>query len=345
MPEASDPLTPLNHRRTDQPQANPPIIAVRGLTKHYGAARGRPPAPPALDRINLTIERGEILGLLGPNGAGKTTLISILCGLLPPTAGTVTVGGHNVLAEPLAVKRLLGLVPEEIALYPYLSGRRNLRYFGLLCGLTGHALDEAIERTLRAIGLADRADDRVSSYSNGMKRRLNIGVGLLHAPPVILLDEPTLGLDPRNRRGILELVLSLKRERGTTILYATHRMDEAQELSDRVAIIHRGRIVALDAPDALIRSLGAVQTVRLHTTSPAGSELIAALRRVNGVSQVLPGMGTLTLALHGAAEALPEILRASDRLNIRVDSLTIQESNLEDVFLRLTGENLAEVGL
>ncbi len=321
------------------------IISIRKLSKRYGAPRGQRQSAPALDHVDLEIGEGEIFSLLGPNGAGKTTLISILCGLLPPSAGDAVIGGHSVLAEPMAVKRLIGVVPEEIAIYPYLSGRENLRYFGLLYGLEGRELARAVEEALGAIGLADRAGDRVSSYSNGMKRRLNIGVGLLHSPQVVLMDEPTLGLDPQSRRGILDLVMSLKAERGATILYTTHRLDEAQELSDRVAIIHRGRIIALGAPDELVQSLGAGEILRLEVASgPVGGQAVEELRQLSGVSGVIVGADTITMTLAAAADTLPEILRLADRRHLRVNSFTVQKPSLEDVFLRLTGESLAEAG-
>jgi ABC-2 type transport system ATP-binding protein len=245
------------------------IVTIRGLSKRY-----RPPAGPlALDGIDLQIQEGEIFSLLGPNGAGKTTLISILCGLLPATSGEAIVAGHDVARDPMAVKQIVGVVPEEIALYPRLSGRRNLRYFGQLYGLSGQELERDVAGALAAVGLTDRSGERVAHYSSGMKRRLNIAVGLLPNPRLLLLDEPTLGLDPESRGHILDLVRQLKRERGTTVLYTTHYLDEAELISDRVGIIHLGRIIALGAPQELVHAIPvedlrrpSLEAVFLHLT-------------------------------------------------------------------------------
>ena len=313
------------------------IITVRKLSKQYNP----PDGPMAINEVDLQIQEGEIFSLLGPNGAGKTTLIAILCGLFPPTGGDAIVAGHSVVRNPMAVKHIIGVVPEEIALYPQLSGRQNLRYFGLLYGLSGQELDEAIDDVLTVIGLADRAGDKVGSYSSGMKRRLNVGVGLLHRPQIVLLDEPTLGLDPESRRRVLDLVLQLKRDHGTTILYTTHHMEEAQELSDRVGIIHHGRIIALGTPDELIETIHAGDTLRLHVgESKVSAPLLDALRQVRGVKEVSAEGDAITLSLLHAADVLPEILRIMQEAGIVVSSLTVQQPNLEAVFLHLTGQRL-----
>ena len=322
------------------------IITVRKLSKQYNP----PDGPMAINEVDLQIQEGEIFSLLGPNGAGKTTLIAILCGLFPPTSGDAIVAGHSVVQNPMAVKRIIGVVPEEIALYPQLSGRQNLRYFGLLYGLSGQELDEAIDDVLTVIGLVDRVGDKVGSYSSGMKRRLNVGVGLLHRPQIVLLDEPTLGLDPESRRRVLDLVLQLKRDHGTTILYTTHHMEEAQELSDRVGIIHHGRIIALGTPDELIQTIHVGDTLhlscmpstgRLHVgVSKVSAPLLDALRQVRGVKEVSAEGDAITLSLLHAADVLPEILRIVQEAGIVVSSLTVQQPNLEAVFLHLTGQRL-----
>ena len=297
----------------------------------------------AIREIDLEIQEGEIFSLLGPNGAGKTTLIAVLCGLFPPTSGDATVAGHSVVQNPMAVKQIIGVVPEEVALYPQLSGRQNLRYFGLLYGLSGQELDEAIEDVLTVIGMTDRAGDKVAHYSSGMKRRLNVGVGLLHKPRILLLDEPTLGLDPESRRRILDLVLELKQDHGTTILYTTHYMEEAQELSDRVGIIHHGRIIALGTPDELIQTIHTEDTLRLHVgVSKVSASAVDALKQVRGVKQVLLEGDTIMLSLLHAPKVLPEILHIVEESGISVVSLTVQQPNLETVFLRLTGQRLTE---
>ena len=316
------------------------IITVRKLSKQYNP----PDGPMAINEIDLQIQEGEIFSLLGPNGAGKTTLIAILCGLFPPTSGDAEVAGHSVVQNPMAVKRVIGVVPEEIALYPQLSGRQNLRYFGLLYDMSGQELDKAIDDVLAVIDLTDRAGDKVAHYSSGMKRRLNVGVGLLHKPQIVLLDEPTLGLDPESRRRVLDLVLQLKRDHGATILYTTHYMEEAQELSDRVGIIHHGRIIALGTPDELVETIHAEDTLRLHIgVCQVSAPVLDALRQVAGVKGVLSEGDAITLSLSRAADVLPEILRIVEEAGIVVSSLTVQQPNLEAVFLHLTGQRLTVV--
>jgi ABC-2 type transport system ATP-binding protein len=315
------------------------IITTRELSKQYNP----PDGPVAVNGVDLHIREGEIFSLLGPNGAGKTTLISMLCGLFPPTSGQALVAGHDVARDPMAVKQIIGVVPEEVALYPQLTGRQNLRYFGLLYGLTRPQLGGAIDEALNAVGLADRAGDKVGQYSSGMKRRLNVGVGLLHKPRIVFLDEPTLGLDPESRRRILDLVLELKREHGATILYTTHYMEEAQELSDRVGIIHRGKIIALGTPEELIQTIHAEDTLRLQLDTPdVPAATLQALERVRSVKEVSLEGRSATLYLMRAAEVLPEILRIVEAAGVNVQSLTVEEPNLETVFLRLTGRRLTE---
>jgi len=313
------------------------IITTHELCKQY-----RPPTGPvAIRSLNLQIQEGEIFSLLGPNGAGKTTLIALLCGLFPPTSGDAIVAGHSIVRNPMAVKSLVGVVPEEVALYAQRSARQNLRYFGSLYGLGGRALDEAIDSVLQVIGLADRAGDRVAHYSSGMRRRLNIGLGILHRPRIVLMDEPTLGLAPESRRRILDLVRHLRRDYGTTILYATHHMEEAEEISDRVGIIHRGEIIALGSPRELVESIHSEDIVQLHAAA-VSSAALDALRKVAGVGKVALDGNIVTLAAPRAADALPEILRVVQEAGIVVRTLSVQQPSLESVFLRLTGQRLTE---
>jgi len=313
------------------------IITLRGLSKRY-----RPlDRAPAISEINLGIEEGEIFSLLGPNGAGKTTLISVLCGLFPPTRGDAIIAGRSVVRDPLGVKRIVGVVPEEVALYPQFSARKNLRYFGMLYGLAGRELDEAARASLAVVGLTDRGDEKVGRFSSGMKRRLNIAVGLLHKPRVLLMDEPTVGLDPESRRRILDLVRQLKQERGATILYTTHYVEEAEEISDRIGIIHQGRIVAAGAVADLIRAVQAEDVLRLEVgAAPAPAGALAAFEKLGGVSRVAREGDTITLAARAAAEALPEVLRIAAEQGLDVRSLTVSRPKLEAVFLALTGERL-----
>ena len=210
----------------------------RGLRKRYGSLV-------AVDGVSLALEPGRVLGLLGPNGAGKTTTVAMLAGLVAPDAGDVLVGGRRLAGDADPAKGRIGLVPQDLALYEELSARDNLRFFGALYGLTGAALDAAIEAVLTLVGLADRARDRVSKYSGGMKRRLNLAAGLLHDPDVVLLDEPTVGVDPQSRNAIFDNLEVLK-SRGKALLYTTHYMEEAERLADRIVVIDHGRVVADD---------------------------------------------------------------------------------------------------
>ena len=222
------------------------ILQVRGLVKIYPGA-----TTPAVDGLDFSVREGEIFGLLGPNGAGKTTVISIVCTLLRPTSGRVTLCSVDTLADPASVRRLFGLAPQEIALYPSLTARENLHYFGRLYGLPGRVLRGRIEECLALVGLSDRGGSRVDTYSGGMKRRANLAAAILHAPPVLFLDEPTVGIDAQSRNLILENLKSL-RDAGTTIVYTTHYMEEAESLCGRVAIMDRGKIVAEGSPRSLI---------------------------------------------------------------------------------------------
>jgi ABC-2 type transport system ATP-binding protein len=241
------------------------ILEARNLVKKYGDLA-------AVKDVNLAIQEGEILGLLGPNGAGKSTLISMLTCLFSPTSGTARVYDHDLVADADQVKRLIGVVPQDLALYPTLSGRDNLRFFGEMFGLAGEELCGQVESVLEYVAMTERAGDPVKTYSGGMKRRVSLAVGLIHGPRILFLDEPAAGVDPHGRDHILEIVERLNREQGFAILYATHDMEEAQRLCHRVAIMDRGEIVALDTPRSLIGILSIeplepnLESVFLHLT-------------------------------------------------------------------------------
>jgi ABC-2 type transport system ATP-binding protein len=222
-----------------------PILEVEGLRKSYGSRR-------AVDGLSFAVRPGEIFGLLGPNGAGKSTTLSMLSTLFPPDEGSIVLDGVDVVRDPAAIRPRLGLVPQELALYPALSARDNLSFFGRIYGLGGRRLDERVDATLEVVGLRERADDAVKTFSGGMTRRLNIACGLVHSPKVLFLDEPTVGVDPQSRNFIFEHVQRLRAD-GMTILYTSHYMEEVQRLCDRVAIVDEGRLLALDSPQALIR--------------------------------------------------------------------------------------------
>ena len=210
----------------------------------------------AVNRVDLAVKKGEIFSLLGPNGAGKTTIINMISGLIKPTTGDAKIGGYSIRKQALEAKKLIGVVPQEVALYPMLSARQNLSFFGRLNDLGGAMLKKRIDEILDFIELKDRADDKVETFSGGMKRRVNLAVGLLHRPQLVYMDEPTVGIDPQSRRRILDTVFRLRDEYDMTVLYTTHLMEEAEELSDRVAIMDHGKIIALGTLGELIQQTG-----------------------------------------------------------------------------------------
>ena len=312
------------------------LIELHHLTKRYD-----PKQPPAVDDLSYTIERGEIFSLLGPNGAGKTTTIAMMSGLIEPTSGECTVDGHSVSKEPLAVKKLIGVVPQEIALYPELSARRNLLFWGQMYGMGGKALQQRVDEILARIGLTERANDRIDTYSGGMKRRVNIGAGLLHKPDVLFMDEPTVGIDPQSRRAILDMTKELNRE-GMTVVYTTHYMEEAQELSHRIGIQDHGKLIALGTLDELTRLVGESDSLRLDLADPLTDEAAQSLIELEGVSGVNVEEGGLLLLVDDGNARLPAIIAAVTERGGRVTSIDIREPNLEAVFLHLTGRALRD---
>ena len=316
------------------------ILEARNLVKKYGDFT-------AVKDVNLAIQEGEILVLLGPNGAGKTTIISMVTGLLEPTSGHITVDGLDLQTDTNAVKAKLGLVPQELALYPTLSARDNLDFFGSIYGLGGKHLRERVDAVLEMVELTERADEAIDTYSGGMKRRVNIAAGLLHQPKVLLLDEPTVGVDPQSRNAIFEAVEALNRA-GMTVIYTTHYMEEAQRLCHRVAVIDEGQIIALDTPSALIRGLGGGILV-LGLEDPESGPGLGRVQMVVDRVTELPAVksttrdnGHLKIETHRFQEALMAILDITNQLDVRITSMEKWEPNLESVFLHLTGKRLRE---
>jgi ABC-2 type transport system ATP-binding protein len=309
------------------------VLDCRGLVKRFGERR-------AVDDVSFSIARGETFGLLGPNGAGKTTTISMICGLLRRDAGEVVVAGHPMDRQGLQAKAAIGLVPQELALYEDLTTRHNLRFFGQLQGLKGAELATRIDEVLEIVGLADRADERIDTYSGGMKRRANIAVGLLHRPHLLVLDEPTVGVDPQSRNAILESVEALS-ARGLSVLYTTHYMEEAERLCDRIGIIDDGRIVASGTRRELIDRIG--QGDRIDIVADGDLEPFAeASRSLPGVLDVeRRDKGVAVRATRGAA-VLSEVVAAARRTGVTIQGVAVVEPDLEDVFLRLTGKALRD---
>jgi ABC-2 type transport system ATP-binding protein len=313
----------------------PAILEARNLVRKYGAVA-------AVDGVSFAIDEGEIFSLLGPNGAGKTTTISMLSCLLKPSSGDALIGGHSVVHESLKVREVIGVVPQDIALYNMLSARENLTFWGRMYGLGGPALKQRVNEVLEQIGLTDKANAKVETYSGGMKRRVNIGVGLLHRPRLIYMDEPTVGIDPQSRRSILDTVKGLNRQ-GMTVLYTTHYMEEAQELSQRVGIIDHGRLIALGTQKELTKIVGEYDTLRLHIGEEDDAEKLAqALCDIPGVVKCSTSDRQVVLVAHEAEEALAPAITRANEAGIRIRSVDIQEPNLETVFLQLTGRALRD---
>jgi ABC-2 type transport system ATP-binding protein len=312
-------------------------IVVEGLRKQFDPPKG----PVAVDDVSFAIQEGEIFSLLGPNGAGKTTTISILSCLLRPDAGEARVGGFSVTRETEKVKELIGVVPQDIALYEDLSGRENLLFWGRMYGLSGAVLGQRVDEVLELIGLTDRQKDRLEKYSGGMKRRVNIGAALLHKPRFLYLDEPTVGIDPQSRRSILDAVKDFIAA-GVTVLYTTHYMEEAQELSDRIGIMDRGAMIALGTQEELVRLVGEQTRIDLALDREAQT-LAGQWRDLPGVSDVSePEDGHLWLLTDDANTLLPRLLDSARAAGARITKINLAEPNLEMVFLHLTGRALRD---
>ncbi len=308
-------------------------IEVKNLKKSFGDLQ-------AVQDASFSADSGEVLSLLGPNGAGKSTTISMLSGLLAPNGGDASIMGHSITKEPEAAKASLGVVPQDIALYPDLSARENLVFWGKMYGLRGAALKSRVDEVLEIIGLADRQKDYVSKFSGGMKRRVNIGAALLHKPAVIIMDEPTVGIDPQSRRHILDNVKELNRQ-GMTVLYTTHYMEEAAELSNHIAIMDKGKVIAYGTHDELIKMVG--EETRIDVTlNTEGEKVLSAWRATEGVSKIDALDGKVTALVDDSNRVLPRLFEAASKVNVRITSVDIQEPNLETVFLHLTGRALRD---
>lgn len=313
----------------------PPILQVHNLVKKYGDFT-------AVKGVSFDIQQGEIFSLLGPNGAGKTTTISMLSTLYDPTEGDATIAGHSIRKDPMAVRRVIGVVPQDLALYEDLTARENLEFWGQMYGLGGKALASRIAEVLEQIGLAERAKDRVRTFSGGMKRRVNIGVGLLHKPQLLFMDEPTVGIDPQSRRAILDTVKQLNAQ-GMTVLYTTHYMEEAAELSHRVGIIDHGEMIALGTQRELTQQVGQTETLILHigeNDDPAA--LAQSLTGLEGVLQAQATDHEVSIITPEAEDVLAAVVGAANERGIKIRSIDIREPNLEAVFLHLTGRALRD---
>lgn len=311
------------------------ILEVHNLAKNYGDFT-------AVKEISFTIKDGEIFSLLGPNGAGKTTTISMLSTLYSPTSGDATIAGHSVSKEPMAVRNVIGMVPQDLALYEDLTARENLIFWGQMYGLSGKSLITRVDEVLEQIGLTDKAKDRVKTYSGGMKRRVNIGVGLLHKPKLLFMDEPTVGIDPQSRRAILDTVKDLNKQ-GMTVLYTTHYMEEAEELSDRVGIIDHGELIAIGTQKELTKQVGETETLVLHISENDDPEsLIAVFKNIKDVLEANVINHEISIITPSAKDVLAPVISKANERGVKIHSIDIREPNLEAVFLHLTGRALRD---
>ena len=308
-------------------------IEVKNLKKSFGDLQ-------AVQDASFDVIQGEVLGLLGPNGAGKSTTISILCGLLAPDGGEAVIMGHSVTKEEELAKSSLGVVPQDIALYLDLSARENLDFWGRMYGLRGKTLKSRVDEVLEIIGLADRQKDYVGKFSGGMKRRVNIGAALLHKPQVVIMDEPTVGIDPQSRRHILDNVKELN-QKGMTVLYTTHYMEEAAELSNHIVIMDKGKVIAHGTHDELVKLVGGQTRIDLTLNMEAG-RVLDAWGAVDGVSRIDAQNGGVTVLVDDSNRVLPRLFDTASDKGVRITGVEIQEPNLEMVFLHLTGRALRD---
>jgi ABC-2 type transport system ATP-binding protein len=307
------------------------MLEVRNLRKDYGAT-------PALAGISFTVGTGELFGLLGPNGAGKTTLMSIVSGLLDPSGGQIFLADREFHRHDRDVRRTIGIVPQDLAIYNELTARENLRFFGQLYGLGGNELEHRVERILAAIALADRADQRVGTFSGGMKRRLNLGASLVHEPKILLLDEPTTGVDPQSRNHIFEEVRRLNSQ-GITIVYTSHYMEEVQALCPRIGILDHGKLIACDMVQNLLNQLPGLLRLGVRQFPCKARQRLEAL---GGLRVLTPNAETVEIECVDVKRALLQLVSILNEEQVEMTSLETEEPSLEHVFLHLTGRALRD---
>jgi ABC-2 type transport system ATP-binding protein len=308
------------------------MLEVKGLHKQYGDLV-------AVEEVSFVARAGETIGLLGPNGAGKTTTVSMIAGLLRPDRGQVLIDGAEVRRETDPIKRKMGLVPQEMALHDELSARDNLALFGALYGMRGPALQRAMDAAFDLAGLADRAKDKVATFSGGMKRRLNLATALLHDPPILLLDEPTVGVDPQSRNAIFGNLEEFRRQ-GKTLVYTTHYMEEAERLCDRIIIIDHGKVIANDSLEAVRRLVPAVNVIEIEIENADADGWYAGLRLLQDVESVDLQGTMLRVAVRDLTDTSPRVLEWLRQHGYRYGHLASQRADLETVFLTLTGRSV-----
>jgi ABC-2 type transport system ATP-binding protein len=292
--------------------------------------------------VSFSVSKGESFGLLGPNGAGKSTIISMICGLLTYDDGEVTVDEISVKKKPLDLKKKIGVVPQEIALYPTMSAKENLLFWGKMYGLSGKIAKKRVDEVLEYVGLRDRAKDKIETFSGGMKRRINIGASLMHEPELLIMDEPTVGIDPQSRNHILETVKRLN-QNGMTVIYTSHYMEEVEFLCNRIGIVDQGKMIALGTKNDLVNRLAGGTLIKLGVAS-LKNEFTASLLKSTNVERVIPDIenNSLDILVHQHQLAFSDIIACAMENRVQVLSFEVQEPNLESLFLSLTGRTLRD---
>jgi len=311
-------------------------IDVNGISKRFGQLQ-------AVDNVSFTVQKGEIFGLLGPNGAGKSTLIRMLTTLVPPTGGTATVAGHDIIRDPNAVRCAIGVIPQNMTSDPELTCAENIGIHARLFGITGVERRRRTQELLAAVGLSDRADAMAATLSGGMRRRLEIARGMVHNPQILFLDEPTTGLDPVSRISVWEMITHLRAEQGRTLFLTTHYMDEADRLCDRLAIVDKGKVVAMDTPVSLKASVPGASRIEIQFDPdlPNGAADLEKLPSVKSVRAL--GSGTYRISSDRGPASAQELIQLAHNLKLELKALSVQSTTLDDVFLHFTGHGLTEM--
>lgn len=311
------------------------ILELKNITKRYDDKL-------VVDNINFSIGKGETFGLLGPNGAGKSTIISMICGLVKPDQGDVIIDGYSIIKSPTLAKKSIGVVPQDIALYESLSAIDNLKFWGTLYGLSGSLLKSRIDEALEITGLKDRSKDKIKNYSGGMKRRINIAAAFMHHPKLLIMDEPTVGIDPQSRNHILEFTKNLNEKYGTTVIYTSHYMEEVESLCNRLMILDEGKIIAGGTQDEIKRMISNEENIEINLTNYS-NEIQLKLRALKNVSGINFKDGLLTVIINSSNKnGIQEIIDILIHNNVKIQNLNVKVPNLETVFLKLTGKNLRD---
>ena len=310
------------------------IIQLKDVTKRYDDKL-------AVDNISLDIEEGELFGLLGPNGAGKSTIISMICGLAKLDKGDIIINGSSIKTNPIAAKQNIGLVPQEIALYENISAIDNLKFWGKMYSLKGNLLKERIEEVLEATGLKDRRKEKVSKFSGGMKRRLNIACAVMHYPKIVIMDEPTVGIDPQSRNNILEFTKELNKKHGSTLIYTSHYMEEVEALCSKVCILDEGKVIAKGDQDHIKRMIMNEERVEI-TISEYRPEIDLILKKLTSVREVIYKNSKLTVIMQDTQRSIQQIIEVLIKAEIGIKDISIKKPTLETVFLSLTGKALRD---